>query len=85
MNGAREQDDTFTLDGMDMIQPDNSDVSYTPAPDAVQEFNIITTNAGADYGNYIGGLIVESIKSGTNAFHGDLYEFVRNTVLDANS
>jgi hypothetical protein len=85
VNGAREQDDTFTLDGMDMIQPDNSDVSYTPAPDAVQEFNLITTNAGADYGNYIGGLIIESIKSGTNAYHGDLYEFFRNTDLDANS
>jgi hypothetical protein len=85
VNGAREQDDTFSLDGMDMNQPDNSDVSYTPAPDAVQEFNLITTNAGADYGNYIGGLIVESIKSGTNAYHGNLYEYVRNTDLDANS
>jgi hypothetical protein len=85
VNGAREQDDTFSLDGMDMNQPDNSEVSYTPAPDAVQEFNLITTNAGADYGNYIGGVIVESIKSGTNAFHGNLYEYVRNTDLDANS
>jgi hypothetical protein len=85
VNGAREQDDTFSLDGMDMNQADNSEVSYTPAPDAVQEFNLITSNAGADYGNYIGGVIVESIKSGTNAFHGDLYEYVRNTDLDANS
>jgi hypothetical protein len=85
VNGAREQDDTFSLDGMDMNQPDNSEVSYTPAPDAVQEFNLITTNAGADYGNYIGGVIVESIKSGTNDYHGDLYEYMRNTDFDANS
>jgi hypothetical protein len=85
VNGAREQDDTFALDGMEMDQQDNSDVAYTPAPDAVQEFNLITTNAGADYGNYIGGVIVETLKSGSNAFHGDLYEYVRNTDLDANS
>lgn len=85
VNGAREQDDVFSLDGMDMNQPDNSDVAYTPAPDAVDQFNLITTNAGADYGNYVGGVIVESIKGGTNQFHGDLYEYVRNTSLDANS
>ncbi len=85
VDGAREQDDNFSLDGMDMNQPDNADVAYTPAPDAIQEFNLITTNAGADYGNYIGGVIVESLKSGTNQFHGDLYEYVRNTSLDANS
>ena len=85
VNGAREQDDNFSLDGMDMNQQDNSDVAYTPAPDAVQEFNLITTNAGADYGNYMGGVIVETLKSGSNAFHGNLYEYVRNTALDANS
>jgi hypothetical protein len=85
VNGAREQDNNFTLDGMDVNQADNNDVAYVPAPDAVQEFNIITSNAPADFGNYIGGVIVESLKSGTNKFHGDLYEFVRNTDLDANS
>jgi hypothetical protein len=85
VDGAREQDDTFWLDGMDMNQPDNSDVSYTPAPDAVDEYQIITTNAPADYGNYIGGVIINTIKSGTNEYHGDLYEYVRNTDLNANS
>ncbi len=85
VDGAREQDDTFWLDGMDMNQPDNSDVSYTPAPDAVSQFDLITSNAPADYGNYIGGIVVDTIKSGTNQYHGDLYEYVRNTALDANS
>jgi hypothetical protein len=85
VNGAREQDDNFMLDGMDINQPDNDDVAYTPAPDAVQEFNIIVSNAPADYGNYAGGVIVETLKSGTNQFHGDLYEYLRNTALDANS
>jgi hypothetical protein len=85
VNGAREQDNNFSLDGMDTNQPDNNEVSYVPGPDAVQEFNIITSNAPADFGNYIGGVIVETLKSGTNQYHGDVFEFLRNTDLDANS
>jgi Carboxypeptidase regulatory-like domain/TonB dependent receptor len=85
VNGAREQDNNFSLDGMDTNQPDNNEVAYVPGPDAIQEFNIITSNAPADFGNYIGGVIVETLKSGTNQFHGDAFEFLRNTVLDANS
>jgi hypothetical protein len=85
VNGAREQDNNFSLDGMDTNQPDNNEVAYVPSPDAVQEFNLIAGNAPADYGNYIGGVVVETLKSGTNQFHGDAYWFVRNTDLDANS
>jgi hypothetical protein len=70
VNGAREQDNNASLDGMDINQPDNNDVAYVPSPDAIQEFNIITSNAPADYGNYVGGVVVESLKSGTNKFHG---------------
>ena len=85
VNGAREQDNNSSLDGMDVNQPDNNDVAYVPSPDAVSSFNVITSNAPADYGNYIGGVIVQTLKSGTNEFHGDLFEFVRNTDLDANT
>ncbi|MGA2888994.1 MAG: TonB-dependent receptor [Terracidiphilus sp.] len=85
VNGAREQDNNFTLDGMDVNQPDNNDVAYTLSPDAVQEFNIITSNAAADYGSYAGGVIVESTKSGTNKFHGDLFEYLRNDAFNANT
>jgi hypothetical protein len=85
VNGAREQDNNFSLDGMDVNQPDNNDVAYMPSPDAIQEFNIITSNAPADFGNYIGGVIVESLRSGTNTFHGDVFEYIRNTDLDANT
>lgn len=85
VNGAREQDNNFMLDGMDINQPDNDDVAYTPAPDAVQEFNMIVSNAPADYGNYAGGVIVEALKSGTNSFHGNLYEYLRNTAFEANT
>jgi Carboxypeptidase regulatory-like domain/TonB dependent receptor len=85
VNGAREQDNNFSLDGMDTNQADNNEVAYVPAPDAVQEFNLIAGNAPADFGNYIGGVVVETLKSGTNEFHGDLWEFLRNTDLNANS
>jgi hypothetical protein len=85
VNGAREQDNNSSLDGMDVNQPDNNDVAYVPSPDALSNFNVITSNAPADYGNYIGGVIVQTIKSGTNQFHGNLFEFIRNTDLDANT
>lgn len=85
VNGAREQDNNFSLDGMDTNQPDNNEVSYVPSPDALQEFNLIAGNAPADFGNYIGGVVVETLKSGSNQYHGDVYEFLRNTDLNANS
>jgi hypothetical protein len=85
VNGAREQDNNFSLDGMDVNQADNNDVAYVPSPDALQEFNIITSNAPADFGNYVGGVVVETLKSGTNTFHGEAYEYIRNTDLNANT
>ena len=85
VNGAREQDNNASLDGMDINQPDNNDAAYVAAPDAIGNFQLITSNAPADYGNYIGGVLVETTKSGTNHFHGTVYEYFRNTVLNANS
>lgn len=85
VNGAREQDNNFQLDGMDVNQPDNNEVGYVPGVDAVGEFNMIAGNAPADFGNYIGGVVVETIKSGTNEYHGDVFEFVRNTAFNANT
>lgn len=85
VNGAREQENNFILDGMDNNQPDNNDVGYVPSPEAVQEFNLITGNAPADFGNYLGGVVNVSIKSGTNDYHGGLYEYLRRGGLTANS
>ena len=85
VNGAREQDNNASLDGMDINQPDNNDAAYVAAPDAIGNFQVITSNAPADYGNYIGGVIVETTKSGTNHFHGTVYEYFRNTILNANT
>src|SRR5271156_37579 len=84
IDGHREQSDNFILDGMDNNQTSENQLGFTPSPDAIQEFNLITSNAPAEFGNYAGGIINASIKSGTNQFHGDAWEFFRNNVLDAN-
>ena len=85
INGNREQANNFMLDGMDNNQVSDNLLGYTPAPDAIQEFNLITNNAPAEFGNFEGGIVNATIKSGTNAYHGDVWEFFRNDVLNANS
>ncbi len=84
INGNREQDNNFILDGMDNNQVSDNLLGYTPAPDAIQEFNMLTSNSPAEFGNFEGGVISASIKSGTNSFHGDVWEYFRNNVLNAN-
>ena len=85
INGNREQANNFLLDGMDNNQVSDNLLGYTPAPDAIQEFNLITNNAPAEFGNFEGGVVNATIKSGTNSFHGDAWEFFRNDKLNANS
>ncbi len=85
INGNREQANNFMLDGMDNNQVSDNLLGYTPAPDAIQEFNLITSNAPAEFGNFQGGIVNTTIKSGTNQYHGDVWEFFRNDVLNANS
>ena len=70
---------------MDNNQVSDNLLGYTPAPDAIEEFNLITSNAPAEFGNFEGGIVNATIKSGTNSFHGDVWEFFRNDVLNANS
>jgi len=85
INGNREQANEYLLDGQVNSEDKNNEVGYTPPVEAIQEFNLITQNASAEFGNYEGGVISASIKSGTNTFHGDLFEFFRNDYLNANS
>lgn len=84
INGNREQSNDFLLDGIDDNQASENAVGFTPSPDAIQEFNVITQNASAEFGNYQGGIISATLKSGTNSFHGDVFEFFRNDILNAN-
>jgi hypothetical protein len=85
INGNREQANNFLLDGMDNNQVSDNLLGYTPAPDAIEEFNLITNNAPAEFGNFEGGIVNATLKSGTNQYHGDIWEFFRNNVLNANS
>ncbi len=84
VNGNREQANNFLLDGVDSNQVSDNLVGYMPSVDAIQEFNMITNNAPADFGNFQGGIISATIKSGTNRWRGSLFEFFRNDVLNAN-
>lgn len=61
------------------------DVNINPNVDSVQEFKVQTNTMSAEYGFTLGGVINLVTKAGTNAYHGTLYEFFRNNVLDANS
>lgn len=85
INGNREQAVGFLLDGIVNQEAKNNEVAYMPNVDALQEFNIVTQNPGADFGNYAGGVISATIKSGTNSFHGDVFEFLRNDFMNSNS
>jgi hypothetical protein len=84
INGNREQSNNFLLDGVDNNQASDNLLGYTPSPDAIGEFNLITQNASAEFGNYNGGIVNATIKSGTNRFHGDVFEFFRNDIFNAN-
>jgi hypothetical protein len=85
INGNREQANNFLLDGMDNNQVSDNLLGYAPSPDAIEEFNLITNNAPAEFGSFMGGIVNATIKSGTNSFHGDVWEFFRNDKLNANS
>jgi hypothetical protein len=85
INGNREQENNYTIEGADNNEPQNNLIGYNPAPDAIQELRVVSANANASYGNANGGAIVTILKSGTNRFHGSAYDFLENQNLDANS
>src|SRR5215469_6458973 len=84
INGNREQANNFLLDGIDDNQSSENRLGLTPSPDAIQEFNLITQNASAEFGNFQGGIVNTTIKSGTNNYHGNVFEFFRNDKFNAN-
>ena len=84
INGNRQQTNNFLLDGLDNNQVSDNEVAYAPSPDAIAEFNEITSNPSPEFGNFMGGITSVSIKSGTNKYHGTAFEFFRNDKLNAN-
>jgi hypothetical protein len=85
VNGNREQTNNFTVDGLDVNETIDNRVAYQPSPDAVAEISVETNNYAADVGNVGGAVISNVIKSGTNVFHGNAFEFYRNSDFDANT
>ncbi|MDQ6700572.1 MAG: TonB-dependent receptor, partial [Acidobacteriota bacterium] len=84
VNGNREQTNNFMLDGVDVNDSMDNRIGYLPSVDALEEMKVLTGNAPAEFGNSAGAIVNMTIKSGTNQFHGDVFEFLRNDKLDAN-
>ena len=83
INGQREYANGFRINGADAVERFTMGASIIPNLDSLAEFSILTSNFDAQYGNYGGGQIDVITKSGTNHLHGEAFEFLRNTSLDA--
>ena len=85
VNGARASDINFRMDGVDVNDYDASGFGMPiPNPDTIQEFKVQTGMYDAEYGRDAGANVTLVTKTGSNAFHGDVFEFWRNDVLNAN-
>src|ERR1700693_4854249 len=84
INGNREQATYYLLDGMENIEFVDNNVAFSPNVDAIQEFNVVTNNPSAEYGQFLGGVISVSLKSGSNGLHGNAFQFLRNDFFNAN-
>ncbi len=85
VNGLRPQADNFILDGIDNNEALVNTIVFFPPADAIDEFKVQTSIAPAQYGRAGGALVITTIKSGTNDYHGSAFEFNRNTNLNAKS
>jgi len=83
VNGLRPQANNFLLDGFDNNESLVNTIIFFSAPDAIQEFQVSTNVAPSEFGRAGGAILNTAIKSGTNQIHGTLWEFLRNSALDA--
>ncbi|HEY4904001.1 MAG TPA: carboxypeptidase-like regulatory domain-containing protein [Candidatus Sulfotelmatobacter sp.] len=83
--GSREQETDWLLDGNDNNQLDEGGIAIFSSIDDIQEFKVLTYNYSAEYGERAGPTVLVTTKSGSNQLHGSLFEFFRNTDLDARS
>jgi hypothetical protein len=82
-NGALSYSNQVLLDGIDNTEMISQTFIVRPAVEGIHEFKVLTNNAGAEYGRSVGAVVVVTSKSGSNQFHGSLFEFLRNDRLDA--
>ncbi len=85
--GARDRAINITLDGIDINETSNGSATFSPTrtnPDSLKEYRVITSNPSAEFGRNSGAQVAMITKGGTNEFHGNLWEYHRNRVLNAN-
>src|SRR5581483_4022524 len=83
VNGQRETANAFLVNGGDVSEGRNLGAGLVPNLDSVEEFRLITNSFDAEYGKFSGAVMNAITKSGTNRFHGDVFEFLRNDKMDA--
>jgi hypothetical protein len=84
-NGSETQQNSYLINGLDINQIETNTVGFLPSPDAIGEFHMVTNTINPEFGRNSGAIINAVIKNGTNQFHGDAFEFYRDTFLNARS
>jgi outer membrane receptor for ferrienterochelin and colicin len=89
VSGQRSTFNNYRIDGVSVVDYANAApgnvIGVVLGVDAIQEFSVLTGGFPAEYGRATGGVVNAISKSGTNSFHGDVYEFLRNSAFDANN
>jgi Carboxypeptidase regulatory-like domain/TonB dependent receptor len=83
IDGQRESSNGFLVNGIDVQEHMNGGTSIVANLDSIGEFRVLTANFDPEYGNYNGGMVTVITKSGSDSFHSNAFEFLRNTALDA--
>jgi hypothetical protein len=83
VNGQRETANSFLVNGADVEEGRNNGATVVPTLDSIQEFRLLTNSFAAEYGRFSGAIVNVVTKSGTNEFHGTVFEFLRNSDLDS--
>ncbi len=83
LSGSRPRTNEYLYDGISVLQPEPGQVAFFPIVDAIREFNVQTNDSNAAFGRFNGGVVNLTTKSGSNAYHGTAFEFLRNEALNA--
>lgn len=83
INGGRPRTNEYLYDGISALQPEPGQVAFFPIVDDIAEFTVETNNVPAEFGRFNGGVVNVATRSGSNAFHGSVFEFFRNEALNA--
>lgn len=81
--GGRPDTNEILIDGLPTTNPSDNTYTFTPSPDSVDEFKVVTFPFSAEFGHTGGGVLLATSKHGSNEFHGSLYEYFRNRILNA--